>query len=239
MDLKKVRLELLKDLIRESKKLSIKELSEKLGVSEITIRRDISILQSKGNILLDRGFVIYNEMQHELIFNSRIHLNVEGKAKIAQLAFDRIKSGDVIALDLGSTTLELAKLIAEKSENLTVFTSSLQIANVLVKNEKIDVYIIPGKVRNTELSICGSLAIELINKLHFDLFFMSVAGIKEGLLYEYIIEESEVKKSFMKQSKRIIVLADYTKFGKTALIKVCNESQVSEIISDRKLDGTR
>nr|WP_198044607.1 DeoR/GlpR family DNA-binding transcription regulator [Lysinibacillus timonensis] len=236
--MKKVRLELLKDLIRESRKVSIKELSDKLGVSEITIRRDISILQSKGNILLDRGFVIYHDMQHELMFNSRIQLNIEGKVKIAQLAFNKIRFGDVIALDVGSTTLELAKLIAEKSENLTVFTSSLQIANVLVKNEKIDVYIIPGKVRNSELSICGSLATEFISKLHFDLFFMSVAGINDGFLYEYIIEESEVKKSFMKQSKKIIVLADYTKFGKTALIKVCNENQVSEIISDRNLDHT-
>lgn len=228
--LKKNRLSEMKKLIMLEQKVSIKQLATMLNVSEITVRRDFQAIQQEMNLLLDRGFITF--VNNDPPFNSRMQLNSDGKKKIAEIALTRIKPGDVIALDIGSTTLELAKLMAVYCKDIMVFTSSITIAQILAKNENIEVYIVPGIVRKNELSVWGALAHDFINKFHFTIFFMSAAAYQDDIFYEFIIEEAEVKKTFINRSKSTITLIDKTKIGKRSLIEVCNAKQVLEIISD-------
>lgn len=228
--LRKDRLSEMKKMLVLEQKVSIKQLATMLNVSEITVRRDFQAIQQEMGLLLDRGIITF--VNNDPPFDSRVQLNIDGKKKIAEVALTRIKPGDVIALDIGSTTLELAKLMAVFSKDIMVFTSSIPIAQILAKNENIEVYIVPGVVRKNELSVCGALAHEFINKFNFNIFFMSAAAYQDEFFYEFVIEEAEVKKTFINRSKSTITLIDKTKIGKRSLIEVCSAKQVLEIISD-------
>jgi DeoR/GlpR family transcriptional regulator of sugar metabolism len=220
------------DYLQEKSPLSIEELAVRLQVSEVTVRRDLAELQRQGLIIRERGGASLPVLGVEPMFNQRQKKNIKLKQKIAKYAAEQIREGEVIALDVGTTTVELAKELVNRS-GITVFTSSFQVASVLSKSN-LQVYMIGGLIRKSELSMVGSIALETIMKFHFDRFYFSVAGVSnEAGPTDYSIEEAEVKRAFISRSKQVIALVDKTKFGTTSLVKVCDYDQIHEIITNK------
>lgn len=183
-------------------------------------------------IVRKRGGASLPELGFEPMFNQRQKKNHELKQSIAKYVANTIQEGEVIALDVGTTTAELARELTKRS-GITVFTSCIQVASILAKSN-LQVYMIGGLIRKTEMSMVGSIAQETIMKFTFDRFYLGVAGINlETGLTDYSIEETEVKRAFIHRSKRVIALVDRTKFGHSSLIQVCEAEQIDELITNK------
>ena len=223
------------DYMGAEAELTIEELAKRLEVSEITVRRDLADLEKQGLVTRTRGGASLPSRSIEPMFNQRRKVNLELKQKIAAYAASQIQPGEVVALDIGTTTAELAKELLKRSD-ITVFTCSLQVASILAKGS-FPVYMIGGSIRKAEHSMVGSLALETIRKFNFDRFYMGLAGVcEEGGPTDYCLEETDVKKAFIERSKRVIGLADRTKFGKTSLVKICEFEDIDEVVTNEDVE---
>lgn len=220
------------DFLSKKSPLTIEELAVMLHVSEVTVRRDLAALEKRGLIVRNRGGASLPELGFEPMFNQRQKKNLDLKQKIAKYATEQIREGEVIALDMGTTTAELAKELVKKV-GITVFTASFQVASILSKSSN-QVYMIGGLIRKSEMSMVGSIALETIMKFNFDRFYLGLAGVSnEAGPTDYSIEETEIKRAFIARSKEVIALVDKTKFGTSSLVKVCEFDQINEIITNK------
>jgi DeoR/GlpR family transcriptional regulator of sugar metabolism len=220
----------------QESELAVEELAQKLEVSEVTVRRDLADLENQGLITRTRGGAALPLRGIEPMFNQRRKENLELKQKIAKYAASQIQSGEVVALDIGTTTAELAKELV-KRDDITVFTSSFQVASILAKS-RLQVYMIGGYIRKLELSMVGSIALETIRKFNFDRFYMGLASVcDEGGPTDYCIEEAEVKRAFIERSKKVIALVDKTKFGSKSLVKICDFEEIDQMVTNNDAEN--
>jgi len=218
-------------LLHEQSPLSVQKLASHLQMSEVTVRRDLVEMEQKGLIVRKRGWAFLPGLGIEPLFNQRMKQNADLKQRIAAYAAEQVCEGEVIALDVGTTITELAKELLRK-QNITVFTFSFQAASVLSQSN-LNLYLVGGNLRRTEMSLVGSITRDTIMKFHFDRFFMGVAGLsKDNGPTDFNLEEAEIKRAFVERSKHVVALADKTKIGLTSLVKVCEYDEIDEIVTN-------
>ncbi len=228
---------LILDALEKRGSITVNQLVEMLQVSEMTIRRDLDVLARKG--LLRRvhgGAVLDRRRSYEPPFFMRSLENAEAKQRIGQAAANLIESGESIILDVGTTTLEIARCLKEK-QNLTVITPSLPIANLLSKNPDIRLIMTGGIVRPIELSMVGHLAKRALNDFFVDKLFLGAAGVDFDVgLTEYNLEDALVKQAMIKNAKKIILVADSSKFGRIAFTGIAPIDVLNTVITDQTID---
>lgn len=223
------------DLLSSKGSVRITELAKKYYVSEMTIRRDLLTLEKKGYLWRTHGGAINTwgrSYEPPLFLNVPLNQNQEKKIKIAQLAASLVQPGDSIALDLGTTNVEIARQLSIK-EDITVITPSSQSANILVNSPKIRVILTGGILRPGELSMVGELAESVFSKYFVNKLFLGAAcvDIKVGIT-NFNLDEVRLKKAMISTAKKTILVADSSKFNKKALTKVCSLNEVHCIITD-------
>lgn len=224
-------------MLEEHKVLKAGALAEHFQVSMETIRRDLSELEKKKLIRrVHGGAVLYTEYSAEPEYSYRTIANYEEKLLIGKRAAQMVNDGDTIIIDLGTTALEFAKCLKGK-KGITVFTNSLKIANELMPQEEITVYLLGGKIRHGEGTISGCWAEEMIQGFFADKLFLGVGAfsVEHGVM-DYHVEETNLRRYYLKQAKTVIALADYSKFGIKALNLVCRTEQLDYIVTDEKTD---
>lgn len=227
------------DLLNTKGSVTVAELGSRFDVSEMTIRRDLDDLERRG--LLQRvhgGAVSARGRSFEPAFLSRSGLQQEEKRRIAQAAANLVQNGDSIALDVGTTTLEVARHL-EGKRDLTVITNSFRVAEELAETQGLRLILTGGILRPGELSLVGSLAGETFQQFYVDKLFLGIGGIDlVAGLTEYSLEDAEVKKAMLRAAKEIIVVADSTKFGRVTFAAVAPIDVASCIITDDKAESS-
>ena len=233
----RVRKERMTDMIRRRGFMSSSALAAEFGVSEMTVRRDLAELSTRGILIRTHGGAMWREEQtvetggaEEPFFDARMRLNRDAKARIAAAAERLVVKGQAVALDLGTTTYELADRLAGRKE-IRIITNNLRIATMLASHPG-DVYLLGGHVRHNEMSLCGPVAVQQAGKLRFDIAFLGVAALSQGGIYDYAIEEAELKQVFLAQATRKIVLCDSSKFGRVSLVHVARLEQFDTLVTD-------
>jgi DeoR/GlpR family transcriptional regulator of sugar metabolism len=213
--------------------IAVADLSRRFAVSEMTIRRDLRALENEG--LLRRvygGAISARGRGYEPPYLVRAAKQGGDKQRIGQRAAELVYDGDSIALDVGTTTLEVARHLKGK-QNLTIITASLPIANELVNHPGIRLIITGGILRDGELSMVGHLAERSLRDVHVDKAFVGIGGISlEAGLTEFNLEDALVKRAMIACAAECIVVADSSKFGCTAFAAVAPFSQVRTIVTD-------
>ncbi|MGB9641472.1 MAG: DeoR/GlpR family DNA-binding transcription regulator [Anaerolineales bacterium] len=226
------------DLLETHGSVTVNEMVERFGVSEMTIRRDLDILEKKG--LLRRvhgGAVLDRGRSYEPPFISRAVENLDAKQRIGRVAASLIENGDSITLDVGTTTFEVAKNITGK-QNLTILTPCLQIATLLAENPNIRLIVSGGIVRPGELSMVGHLAERTLQDFYVDKLFLGAAGVDlEAGLTEYNLEDTLVKQVMIKNAKQVILVADSSKLGRIAFTSIAPLSVVHTLVTDEAIDA--
>ena len=224
-------------LITEHGAVTVAELCERFGVSDVTVRRDLTALERAG--LLRRihgGAVSSRGRSYEPPFLTRAQESRAAKEAIGAFAATLVQEGDSIALDVGTTTLAMARHLTHL-HGITVVTASLPIANVLADHPQIRVILTGGILRAGEQSLTGTVATGTFARFHVDKAFIGIGGIDlQNGLTEYNVEDAEVKQQLIASSQHRIVLADSTKFGRTTFTSVAPLDAVHEIITDDALD---
>jgi DeoR/GlpR family transcriptional regulator of sugar metabolism len=221
-------------LVADRGEVEFAELAQELGVSEMTIRRDIEILEGQG--LLRRivgGAIHLRGTSAEPPFESRASLVSKEKEHIARLVVQLLSPGQTVLLDSGSTVLSVARAIRASGLSLTVVTPSALAGIELSDVPGITVHLTGGLLRSGELSLIGPAAIDALAKFNCDVFVMGVAGIDEtGGISDYHYEEAHVKKAAMRASHTTIVAADQSKLGRSSLIRIAELAEVSTLVTD-------
>ncbi len=219
--------------IRERKRATVVELSERFDVSEATIRRDLEKLDSEGEIRRAHGGAVAVERAApEPPVVQRMVENDEEKRRIGQAAAQLVQDGDVIFLGSGTTTLEVARNLDDK-KNLTVITNALNVANQLAGKQNITVIVTGGLLRHSELSLIGHITEQVLKELRADKVIMGMRAIsiEEGLTNDYL-PETMTDRAIIDFSSEVILVADHTKFGKVSTALVAPVTSVSKIVTD-------
>lgn len=205
--------------------LTVREVAEATGVSEITARRDLVELEERkalrrthGGAMSMRNGQVEIFDAYEPTFDARRRRNSKAKEAIARAAARLVRPGATIALDVGTSTLELARCLMDVGE-IRIVTNNLRAASLLADSPHA-VYVPGGRVRGRELSVHGAVTAEQVRGYWFDLAFIGVSGVTDGGLFDYSPEDTEIKRIYMERAKRVVVLCDAQKFGHHSMIQV-------------------
>ena len=228
------------ELVQESGSKTVAELCGLFDVSEMTIRRDLRDLDREGVIRRVHGGAVSSlGRSYEPPYTIRSTRNAEIKRAIGRKAAELIVDGDSIALDVGTTILEIAQALHGK-RNLTIITASLPIANEIVSNlsltSEVRLILTGGIVRSGELSMIGNIAAQTYAEFHVDKAFIGVGGLSvEDGLTEYNLEDAMVKKPLIQNAHQRIVAADSSKIGRTTFTSIAPLSMVDTLITDSQI----
>jgi DeoR/GlpR family transcriptional regulator of sugar metabolism len=223
-------------LLRGRDSMRVYDLARAMGVSLSTARRDLDTLEAKRLVRRKFGSARLAASDLEMPLALRAAAQSEEKQRIARLALEEVSSGDTIYISGGSTTLEFARLLAGQWR-LTVITNALRVANLLVDQPGIDLILLGGALRPDEQTLHGHLAEWAAQQLRADTMFYGIEGIslRYGLTHSQVVEVN-TDRAITRMVKRVIVLADHTKFERVAPVLVMPITDVHKIITGRELD---
>jgi DeoR/GlpR family transcriptional regulator of sugar metabolism len=226
------------DTFRQYEFLLVTDIAARIGVSTMTIRRDLEYLEKAGKITRTHGGAVVNADgaragadEEESIFDRRLLKNAGGKEAIARMAATLVESAQSVGLDVGTTVLTAAQQLAGR-QDLRFCTNNLRAAVALAGNGS-PVYILGGEVRVPELSVVGSSAIQSIHSNFLDWLFLGASAIDENGLYDFSPEDSEVKRAFIHSADRVALLCDASKFERRALARICELNVVDVLVTDQ------
>ncbi len=216
---------------------TVADLSEWLGVTDMTIRRDLDAIELSGAIERTHGGAhIPDAMQRRALellepsLEHRARSSRSEKKLIAKEALTLISPERSVALDIGTTVFELAALIMPPAP--WIMTGSLPILRVLAERQ-LHISVPCGTLRGREPSVSGAQAVTYLQDFIFDISFFGLAGLTVDGLYDFSADDSEVKKVMIKQSKLRVFLADHTKFGILSAVRFGALDEVDILITDR------
>lgn len=224
----------LREILRILGEASIVALAEELGVSEMTLRRDLDRLESAGYVRRTHGGAVAAErIGFEFDFVTRRQSNQKAKRAIAEAALKLIEPGLVILLDAGTTALEMACLLRGVS-NLVVVTPSLAVAAELQFADGIQTILLGGILRQGSPDLTGEITEAALEKLAVDIAFQGADGIGlDGMLYTGDLSVARVDRIIRQRAGRTYVVADSSKIGRSALACHGKLSEMSGWITDR------
>lgn len=215
----------------------VHELSELFDVSEVTIRNDLELFESKGLLIRSRGgaMIVENTVGMDFRLSDKDKINYPEKIRIGKKASELINSGETIILDSGTTTMEIAKNLSPNI-SLNVITNALNIANELVKGSNINIIVPGGTLRKNSHSLVGPLAEKSMRHFYVDKVFLGVDGfdVHEGA-FTPNIEEASLNQIMIEIAKEVILVADSSKFKRRSLAFICPPNKIDIVITDDKL----
>jgi DeoR/GlpR family transcriptional regulator of sugar metabolism len=220
--------------------VSVADLGRELGVSEMTVRRDLAELERMGYARRIHGGAVHEtQRSFEPSIVTRYGERVEAKQAIARRAVAYCSPGDSIAIDVGSTMTYLAEELRDSnSQRLIIITPSMMIGGELSENGSYVVIVTGGLVRRGELTLTGALTQRALQQFHVKTLFLSAAGISvQGGLTEFNMDDAAVKQAMIAAADRVIALVDSSKFGATELFKICSFSKIDFLVTDASPEG--
>jgi len=224
---------LIMDKLEKDGQVDVNALSRELGVSEVTIRNDLSKLEQKNMLVRARGGAFKVErVGEDFDLTAKKGQHYEEKKRIGKAAAALIQDGDTIILDSGTTTMEISKHLS-KMADLTVITNALNVASQLAENKKTNIIIPGGFLRKTSLSLVGATAEESFKNYFCDKLFLAVDGFNtvHGLSTPNV-EEAHLNRIMIKIAKQVIVVTDSSKFNKRSFAFIAPISAVDIVITD-------
>lgn len=211
----------------------VSELSQVLGVSEVTVRKDLDVLESQGVLMrVHGGAVVSGRGRLELYFAAREQEHLEEKRRIAQTAAALITSGQRIFLDASTSALQVARLIKDR-EDLVVVTNGLYTALELNFCEGITTIVVGGTMRRRSSSLVGSLNYNSVQRLRVDIGLFGARGLtaRDGLM-ESELDEAQLKQQLVSAASLVVGIVDSSKFGVIAFCAFALPHEIDRIITD-------
>ena len=230
------RLQVIADLVRQQGSVRGRDLVEALGVTDETIRRDLARLAEQGIVRRAHGGAVALRPGDETDTAFRLREHAREKLAIARRAAELVADGSSIILDSGTTTLGLARALHDKRD-LTVVTTAVTNALELVGVPGTTVIMTGGVIRPTTFGASGQLAAATLRDLHVDQTFLAIhsVSVAGGLTYP-LLEEVDAKRAMIGAATEVILLADHSKFGRQALVRVAAITAVQRIVTTPGID---
>lgn len=240
---------LILDEVRRRGGVRVNELTRRLNVSDMTVRRDLDALARQGVVAKVHGGAVpvVEASSHEPGFEAKSALELGAKEEIARAAAAMVRPGTAIALSGGTTTFALARHLLDVPD-LTVVTNSVRVADVFYEAQHSGsggearpgaaTVVLTGGVRTPSDALVGPVADQAIRSLHFDALFLGVHGISvEAGLSTPNLAEAETNRRLVQAARRVVVVADHTKWGTVGLSSFATLDEVDTLVTDRGLSA--
>ena len=219
--------------VNQEERVSVAELSQQFGVSEVTIRSDLQALAERHLVVRTHGGALPSARGlYDLSLALRRQRQVQEKSRIGEAGAALVADGDAIFLDSSSTALAIAQHIRHH-RHLTVVTNSLAVAQDMLDAPGVTVVMVGGTLRRDTASMVGTDGLEMLRKFNIQTGFFGAHGISlaEGLT-DVSADEAEVKRPLVAMCRQVVAVLDATKWGRVGLASFAHLEQVDCIISD-------
>ncbi|MEY9863549.1 DeoR family transcriptional regulator of aga operon [Catenulispora sp. GAS73] len=225
------------DLLALGGTVTVSDTARSMGVSVATIRRDLTLLDEQNLLTRVRGGAVGRDVDYELPVRYRDNQGRAAKQAIARMALRCMSPGrHVVAINGGTTTSEVARLLATRTE-LTVVTNALNIASILVNRPKVKLVVTGGVARSNSYELVGPWAEGTVGRVNVDTAFIGIDGISTGAgLSTHDEVEAHINAIMIGRAKRVVVVADGSKIGRSHLAHVADLECVDELVTDVSAD---
>lgn len=232
--LAKERQEKIYSILKDRGAVSASSLTSQFGVSLETIRRDLLLMEEAGMLTrVHGGAIAIGDMKPNRTLTERNMECSSEKRELSEKAAEFINEGDIISVDAGSTAIAFAQVLKERFSSLTVVTHSMDVFELLNNHENFSVILLGGHFLKSENAFVGVLTHEMLRCVHIQKAFIFPYALSIGKgIFDYNTSLLEVQREMMKSSDEIFILADSSKFEKTALIKTCDMKTEFTYITD-------
>lgn len=237
-DRQQVRFTAILTALQKSGSVSVEALGKELQVSHVTVRRDLDMLETQGLLRRTHGGAVsieplfYEPFRNDRSFQAQVERFAEEKRRIGRAAAELIKKGDIIALTPGTTTTEVVRGLP-LNHNITVVTSTVNVAMELSKRKDLDVYVTGGHLHGDWFSLVGPTAAQSLSRIMIHVLFIGADGIdaKAGVSC-YDPEEAQLNSMMVRHAQKKIAVVDHSKFGIVAGWKICSTDELDVLVTD-------
>jgi DeoR/GlpR family transcriptional regulator of sugar metabolism len=223
-------------LLRQAGSISAQELASTLEVSTATIRRDLDRLEHQGQINRVHGGAFYaHDLAGESPFEDVVNENAPEKDAVAERAAELVADGDVVFLDIGTTTMRIAHHL--RGRHITVITTSLAVLDELRHDEAVDLVLLGGSLRRNFQTLVGPITEDAMTTIRADLAFLACTGVRpDGAIVDDISQEATIKRAIVSSSDKVALVATSSKFPGKGSLRISHLSQLDYVITNRGAD---
>jgi DeoR family transcriptional regulator of aga operon len=230
------RLSALLEALASERSIDVEAMAARFHVSSATVRRDLRTLHDQGLLVRTHGGAVASDLDLELPVRYRGSRRRSEKHRIALSAAGLVPDGAVVGLTGGTTTTEVARALCDRS-GITIVTNALNIASELVLRSSIRLVVIGGSARHASYELVGPSAESMLARYHLDIAFIGTDGVTlAGGCTTHDEMEAQTDRAFLGRSRRVVVVADSSKLGRTAFARICDLSEVDDFITDSEAD---
>jgi DeoR/GlpR family transcriptional regulator of sugar metabolism len=218
--------------VRDTGFCSAVELSRDLGVSEMTVRRDIQRLAREGLARVVHGGISSTTTLHGPVdFRLRAAQRLKAKQAIARKAVGLLAPSSVVALDAGTTTLEVARLMPADLQ-ITVVTHSLPVISILGSRMNFELLCLGGALHSETQAFAGPITLQALSNIRVHTLLLGATSVRDNAMWCTNTFDAATKRALIEAADRVILLADSAKFDITAMMKVADLSEIDVVVTD-------
>lgn len=211
--------------------ITVDEFSRQLGVSKVTIRSDLTVMEQKGLLFRTHGGAMIPEHGNVRKISNTIKEFAVEKARIAKKAASLIEDDMTVLVDSGSTAVNIVKYLSGR--NITMITNSILALDQSRDDPSIEVILLGGSLRRYSMGLIGPISNLSISQIHADIMFLGASGYTNDHIYCTNLVEGEIKKEMMKVSDKVVFVADSSKYGKKAFSTVSEWEDIDVFVTER------
>jgi DeoR/GlpR family transcriptional regulator of sugar metabolism len=230
------RREMICELLALNTELSVSDIAGRLGASEVTVRKDLNALSREGLVERGHGIVrLTHNTGRRYSLQKEMNVNIQLKEQIAVAAVEMVQDGEAVFLGPGSTCGAIMRRLVKKN-NIVIITNAVNFEPLLENVSNSRIIFLGGEYSFLQGAVMGIISLDTLNSLNITKFFLGANAIsaEDGITSENLNDTGFIK-MMIERVKEVIAVADHTKFGKSAAIRLTPINKVNKIISDRGL----
>ena len=222
------------NIVNEKKRVAVTDLARALDVSEVTIRKDLNMLEQKGLLHREHGFA---SMTASDDIANHLSFNYEQKQRIAQRAAESIHNGETVMIESGSCCALLAEELAANRRDVTIITNSAFIAGYIRKQPNAHVILLGGEYQNESQVMVGPMIPACVKDFSVNKIFIGTDGLNENGFMSNDLMRAEAARSMSSSARQVIVLTESAKFRTTGVVSLLPLERISAVYTDNEADS--
>ena len=220
-------------MLRQYGRVGVEDLATHFGVTLQTIRRDLNELSDAKALVRVHGGAMIASGVANLAYEARQHVARQSKRLIGEAAAKLVPENASLLINIGTTTEEVARALAGHS-GLLVITNNLHVANELHRSKSVQVIVTGGSIRQGDGGIVGAVTVAQIEQFRVDMAIIGTSAIDpDGTLLDFDVREVEISRAIIEHARKIILVADGSKFSRSAPVKIAQLSEIDVFVTDR------